>query len=78
MRYAFCLRELNLYLDTHPYDQNAIAEFCKCRDEFMKHRAEYAAAGGAWDVTDAIFDRDYIWADSPWPWEYDFNKEVDV
>ena len=78
LRCAFCLRELNLYLDTHPYDRRATAEFETCLNKFMRHRAEYSAAGGAWDVSESVKDGDFTWTDGPWPWEYDFNAEVDV
>jgi len=78
LRYAFCLRELNLYLDTHPNDEQAIREFKVCRDEYIKHRDEYVASGGVWDITDGVKDNSFIWIDGPWPWEYDFNKEVDI
>ena len=78
LRYAFSLRELNLYLDTHPDDTQAISEFRVCRDEFLKHRDEYVAAGGVWDITDGVKGNTFTWIDGPWPWEYDFNKEVDI
>lgn len=67
----FVALELNLYLDTHPCDADALNDF-NCAVEMMKkHKQAYEAefgpllnfgmsgyAKGAWQ-----------WIESPWPWE---------
>ncbi len=70
LSYAFCVRELNLYLDTHPDDCEALEEFRKCRSEFLRLKDEYVACGGTWTVTDSGCGDRWDWIDSPWPWEY--------
>ena len=70
LAHAFCIRELNLYLDTHPNDTRALQEFNKCRDEFEKLKGEYVANGGIWSVTDSDCTEHFEWINSPWPWEY--------
>jgi spore coat protein JB len=70
----FAIVELNLYLDTHPYD----AEVSKKRNEYMKERdalreiyqKKYAPltsgdnTGNRWD-----------WISSPWPWDIETNNQ---
>ena len=70
LAYSFRLRELNLYLDTHPTDIYALREFKESRNEFERLKSEYGSKGGVWFVTDADCNRRFEWIDSPWPWEY--------
>ncbi len=63
---AFAAWELRLYLNTHPYDKEALALFCKlCREADGEN---YASAfltddgAGGWN-----------WVRNPWPWEYSAN-----
>lgn len=67
-QYAFSVKELSLYLDTHPCDQRAI----RAHNEYSKKLAElkemyqeqygpltiYYPAGNSWQ-----------WIEGPWPWE---------
>ncbi len=68
-QYDFTLKELSLYLDTHPNCRRAMAMFGKYKKlrsdavkEFIRRfgpiRPEQSAAEEHWD-----------WIDDPWPWE---------
>ena len=69
--YDFCLRELILYLDTHPSDREALAEFAACQKEFEALKKDYLAAGGVWTAATVCPDKvPFAWTNGPWPWEY--------
>lgn len=74
LSYSFCLRDLSLYLNSHPEDKVALREFQMCRDEFFRLKKLYLAAGGQWTIADETRDDCWAWVDGPWPWEYAFNK----
>lgn len=67
----FAILELKLFLDTHPCDQQALAQ----RQEYMTTRAmlieTYEAQYGPYVVTaKQVKGNRWSWVDSPWPWEY--------
>lgn len=71
--YDFYLYELNLYLDTHPRDTQALALF-------KKFNALRKSAGEAYNkkygpiTANDFTDGDYFsWTDDPWPWERSAN-----
>ena len=66
----FTLVECNLYLDTHPDDQNALAYFQKYRKMRDETKAEYVRKYGPIRAEDVTSDTTWTWIDSPWPWEY--------
>lgn len=73
MAAEFTAIDLNLYLDTHPCDQNALADYNATAQQLACLRAEYAQrygpllhfgvepGGGSW-----------VWNCEPWPWEIDY------
>lgn len=69
----FVLVELNLYLDTHPFDRQAldsIRHFRNMKSQLMK---EYAENYGPL-TRDCISENDceWKWALQDWPWEGGF------
>lgn len=68
---GFVIVEMNLYLDTHPDDVEAV--------DYLKHYArmknqalrEYASKFGPLTVAtaDASSDKEWTWATLPMPWE---------
>ena len=67
----FVAIELNLYLDTHPCDSDALNDY-NCAVEMVKKlMAEYEACFGPllpFGMAATKDDR-WQWADGPWPWE---------
>ncbi|KHD85796.1 spore coat protein CotJB [Heyndrickxia ginsengihumi] len=66
----FVIVELNLYLDTHPDDQNAIEQYNatvksrkKVKREFEKHFGPLTSFGYSYSPYP------FQWKESPWPWE---------
>lgn len=71
--YDFYLYELNLYLDTHPSDPEALALFKETNE---KRKAAYKAYVDKYGPITAkqFTEGDYFtWVDGPWPWERSAN-----
>lgn len=69
--FDFSIKEMELYLDVHPYCRKALVlldELRRKRKELVK---EYENRFGAYIVTtyDVPADAPWKWIDSPWPWE---------
>jgi spore coat protein JB len=67
----FVAVELNLYLDTHPYDKDAINDFNCAVDMLRKHKKAYEEEYGP--LLNFGFDgyskEPWQWFKDPWPWE---------
>lgn len=66
----FVLVELTLYLDTHPFDTQAIEQF----NQFAQARrplvqAFEAAYGPLTGFGYSFSGTPWDWADTPWPWQ---------
>lgn len=74
MALGFAIKELNLYLDTHPKDREAL-EMLKSLNKLMKDGMEkFVQLYGPQMITDIISGDEFTWIDSPWPWEYYSGK----
>ena len=67
--FGFALNDLNLYLDTHPQDSEALMYFHSLDDNYQKLRVEYAHRFGPLNFTQVTSDNYYTWISTPWPWE---------
>ena len=67
----FVALELNLYLDTHPCDKDALNDF-NCAVEMLKEYKEaYEQAYGPllnFGMSGFVKET-WQWLDSPWPWQ---------
>jgi len=72
MALDFTLIDLNLFLNTHPYDAQAINMYtCVLRDSQLKTQ-QYEAMFGP--ITAKSSNPNYWqWVKSPWPWQKSFN-----
>lgn len=67
---SFAMTELNLYLDTHPFDQMAIDKFQKYSSKRNKLLSEYTQLYGPLIIdTQNTNSREWKWATQNWPWE---------
>lgn len=73
---AFSLYDLHLFLNTHPYDTNAIKLFTQLKQKYMVVAAEYERRYGPLTAANGVSGSKWKWVNSPWPWEYSFNSEV--
>ena len=67
---GFAVTEANLYLDTHPSDQAALAYFQEYNQLRCQALNDYAALYGPLTIETARGGRGkWEWVNRPWPWE---------
>lgn len=66
---SFTVYDLLLYLDTHPYDEEAMSYFNQYMDMRRGAMRVYADSFGPLTVDLANPDRKWTWGDQPLPWE---------
>lgn len=67
--HTFALKDLNLYLDTHPNDENILKEFNNVNDSLTKLKKEYEDNYGPLCINSVKSDKNYTWINNPWPWD---------
>ncbi len=68
-KYDFALKELNIYLDTHPNCRRALAlfnQYSKLRSECIN---EFVQKFGPITPDQNNDSQHWSWIDDPWPWE---------
>lgn len=68
---SFAVNEMNLFLDTHPDDEEALTFFREklgMRQEALKTYAQYYGPLTI-DTADDAMSRSFEWVQQPWPWE---------
>ncbi|MCR4425369.1 MAG: spore coat protein CotJB [Firmicutes bacterium] len=66
----FAAIELNLYLDTHPEDTRALADYNQIAAALIRTRAAYEQAyGPLLNYGQSLSHNRWAWLDEPWPWE---------
>jgi spore coat protein JB len=68
-KYDFTLKELNLYLDTHPNCRKALAMFEKYSRIKEAAENEYVSRFGPIVPEQSNDSNHWSWIDDPWPWE---------
>ncbi len=63
----FAVIEANLFLDTHPCDQEALKYFEQASDKLRDLMEEWERRYGKIQVSDGMMR--WAWVDNPWPWE---------
>lgn len=71
--YDFYLYELNLYLDTHPNDTDALALFKKTNEKREAAYKAYVSKYGPITADQFTEGNHFNWVDGPWPWERSAN-----
>lgn len=69
----FIAVELNLYLDTHPCDCQALEHYNRCVYEIRQLRAAVEAVyGPLTNFGYAPSQYPWKWIETPWPWEIEY------
>jgi len=72
--HAFAMRDLALYLDTHPTDAKALERFTEHQSAYQKYADAFAARFGALTMTQIGTEDGWAaWSNTPWPWEKEVN-----
>lgn len=71
---SFAIQELALYLDTHPRDPEALELYRSYQQLYRRGREVFVREYGPLNHSEAA-EGPYQWLGSPWPWEYNGNKE---
>ena len=67
--HCFVLKDLNLYLDTHPTDESMIVEFNKVNNSLKELKQRYENKYGPLCVNGVNSDKNWSWLNNPWPWD---------
>lgn len=70
---GFAVDDANLYLDTHPCDQAALAYFQQAAAMYQNAVNAYSAQFGPLMAVDSTDVNYWSWISDPWPWEGGFN-----
>lgn len=66
----FALVELTLYLDTHPKDTNAVAQFNDLAKQRKRIKREFESQfGPLQQFGNSYVDCPFNWKKAPWPWQ---------
>lgn len=66
----FVLVELNLYLNTHPTDMNALRQYNQFTQERKKIAAEFESRFGPLQHFGHGYSKyPWQWSQTPWPWQ---------
>ena len=68
-KYDFSLKELNLYLDTHPNCRRALALFNNYKQLRQEALNEYISKFGPLTPEQNSSSQNWDWISDPWPWE---------
>ncbi len=68
---SFAVTDLNLFLDTHPNDEEALKTFTMLAAALKSYAHDYAHKFGTLYATDATDETPFEWvaADNKWPWQ---------
>lgn len=70
MQYKFALIELNLYLDTHPNDTEALNLYQQYLQIEKQMCEKYESMYGPLTLdSEYVGKNTWVWKNSPWPWE---------
>lgn len=73
---SFSMYDLQLFLDTHPENMNAMMLFEQYKQKYQELSAEYEKRFGPLTAMNGVSDYQWKWIHSPWPWEYNSSLEA--
>lgn len=66
----FCAYDMQLYLDTHPDDEEGIAYFNQCVEMLQAAKEKYKQMCGSTMAYSGVpYENYFSWSDRPLPWE---------
>lgn len=77
MSLDFMAVDLALYLNTHPHDEAAIAEYDRIIGAADEVRMQYETNFGPLCSYRSAANGNWKWIDNPWPWRACFNPVME-
>ena len=76
MELEFAAVELNLYLDTHPFERKAISQYNDVVHELRARKQRYEMKYGPL-ANYGTYTSEYPWGwvEEPWPWEFAYRRD---
>lgn len=72
---SFACLDMNLYLDTHPEDTEALNMFNSLSSQLIQNKNAYEKKFGPLTNFGLSSNKNsFQWVDEPWPWEKEFNN----
>ena len=68
--YLFISHEINLYLDTHPGDEQMIMLYNQYTKLYKESMCEFENTFGPLLVSNSNENNPFQWVEGPWPWEH--------
>lgn len=78
MALDFMAVDLQLYIDTHPQDKNAISMYNKTLQEAQSYREQYEKEFAPLYSFRSPAIGGWRWEKEPFPWEYEMNLEFNA
>jgi spore coat protein JB len=72
----FLIIDLNLYLNTHPMDSEAVKKYNALVTKCQGLKQTYERHFGMLTSTSSHSPFPWQWISEPWPWEYDANFKL--
>ncbi len=69
----FAMLEAGLYLDTHPYDTEALKKFEVYRLKYKEFVKQFEEQYGPLTLCGDFGSDGFDWINDPWPWEKEAN-----
>ncbi len=70
MMLTVCAVDMNLYLDTHPQDQEAMDYYNQCVELLKSAKRTYEASYGSFTAAAGVpYESSFTWVETPMPWE---------
>ncbi|MGC2872436.1 spore coat protein CotJB [Ihubacter sp. rT4E-8] len=67
--YDFAMKDTELFLDTHPNNEAALAFYNDTREKALAAIEEYEEQFGPLTASDTDVNQGWTWVETPWPWE---------
>lgn len=72
----FYIVDLNLFLNTHPMDHDALAHYNSCVVKANSLKGKYEKLYGMLTAGMDCSPYPWQWINEPWPWEFEGNFEL--
>lgn len=69
----FAVVELKLFLDTHPYNKEALSKLDAARVKLREYIKQFEDEYGPLTIMGDFGNDGYDWIKNPWPWEKEAN-----